>query len=552
MRIGKRQFFYVSGAFLLLCLVSAYRQISLRLFPGDVLRPYIVFAVYLFLLAGWMWSIVQRVTQPNMRTYLLAEAGIILLWMTVRFIQDAFLISNILLMRASGYLIVIPAVTVPLTSLYAAFGVGRAESYRLPRRWLWLWIPAALLILMAVTDHWHHLFFAVIPGEAQPNLYFHPYIGLWLVYAWAFTMMALRIAILYRRNRALRHKPLFYQLIPFVGPILLALYCLPYSLSAFLVSHELIELSAGLAFIEVTAWEAIVFAGLVPINFQYEEVFDRSTVAMQILDQEGQPLARSSSAPALSAKEFSLLRAHGSLVTANGAEMQLHPIDDRYLIWQRDVSELRSVIDQLHHSTQELSQESALLGQELKIQSEQTAIQEQNRIYDQLTQEVGSQLTLIQKLLQKKDTTTDLETLFRRICLLGTYVKRRCNLRLIEQTNGTIPPEDLDISFRDMADCLAEMGIVSEVIRHSGAPLCSDLSLLVFDLFEFLLEYERFTPLAIRVVLDEPDTVRITVSSAADRTPCQELHRLCGPDTELDCQTIPSGYRVTLHWKEAV
>lgn len=552
MRIGKRQFFYVSGAFLLLCLVSAYRQISLRLFPGDALRPYLVYAVYFFLLAGWMRSIARRVTQPNMRTYLLAEAEIILLWMTVRFIQDAFLVSNILRMRASGYLIVIPAVIVPLTSLYATFGVGRAERYRLPRRWLWLWVPAALLILMAMTDPWHHLFFAVIPGEPQPNLYFHPYIGLWLVYIWAFTMMALRIAILYRRNRALRHKPLFYQLIPFVGPILLALYCLPYSLSAFLVSYELIELSAGLAFIEVASWEAVMFAGLVPINSQYEEVFDRSTIAMQILDQEGQPLARSSSAPALSAEKFSLLRMHGSLVTATGAEMQLHPIDDRYLIWQRDVSELRSVIDQLHHSTQELSQESALLGQELKIQSKQTAIQEQNRIYDQLTQEVGSQLALIQKLLQKKNTTTDLETLFRRICLLGTYVKRRCNLRLIEQTNGTIPPEDLEISFRDMADCLAEMGIVSEVIRRSGAPLCSDLSLLVFDLFEFLLEYERFTPRAIRVVLDEPDTAWITVSSAADRTPCQELHRLCGPDTELDCQTIPSGYRVTLHWKEAV
>ncbi|MGI6028492.1 MAG: hypothetical protein ACOX81_03655 [Candidatus Heteroscillospira sp.] len=498
MQADKRQSFYISGAFLLLCLVSAYRQISLRLFPGDVLRPYLVYGVYVFLLAGWMRSIAQRVTQPNMRMYLLAEAGIILLWMTVRFIQDTFLFSNILLMRASGYLIVIPAVTVPLTSLYATFGVGRAESYRLPRRWLWLWFPAALLILMAMTDYRHHLFFAVVPGEEQPNLYFHPYIGLWLVYAWAFTMMALRIAILYR------HKPLLYQLIPFAGPILLALYCLPYSLSAFLVSYELIELSAGLSFIEAAFWEAVMFTGLVPVNTQYEEVFDRSTIAMQIVDQEGQPLARSGSAPVLSEKTFHLLRDQGSLVSASGVEMRLHPIDDSYLIWQKDVSELWSVIDQLHHSSQELSQESVLLGQELKMKSEQAAIQEQNRIYDQLTREVGPQLELIQKLLQKKDTASNLEPLFRRICLLGTYVKRRCNLRLIEQTNGTIPPEDLDISFRDMTDCLAEMGIVSEVIRHSGAPLCFDLSLLVFDLFEFLLEYERFAPAPFRLFWTGP------------------------------------------------
>ena len=40
-------------AFLLLCAVSAYRQVSRHLFPGDYARPVVVYAVYVLLLAGW-------------------------------------------------------------------------------------------------------------------------------------------------------------------------------------------------------------------------------------------------------------------------------------------------------------------------------------------------------------------------------------------------------------------------------------------------------------------------------------------------------------------
>ena len=90
------------AAFLLLFLVSLYRQVSLRYLPDDPFRTYILYACYLFLIGGWAISICVRVTQKSMRTFLMLEAAVMLAGLTVRFLQDTFWIENILLMRVSG------------------------------------------------------------------------------------------------------------------------------------------------------------------------------------------------------------------------------------------------------------------------------------------------------------------------------------------------------------------------------------------------------------------------------------------------------------------
>jgi transposase-like protein len=142
------------------------------------------------------------------------------------------------------------------------------------------------------------------------------------------------------------------------------------------------------------------------------------------------------------------------------------------LIWQQDVSQLRSVIRQLQKTAAELEEEGALLSQELKLRSEEAAVTEQNRIYNQLTAEVGPQLSLLRQLLQKRDAAPDREALFEKICLLGTYVKRRCSLRLIEQSDGTVACEDLGAEFSGAngAPCRDGRGCEARLER-SAAPV---------------------------------------------------------------------------------
>src|SRR5699024_10909113 len=93
---------------------------------------------------------------------------------------------------------------------------------------------------------------------------------------------------------------LYRKLIPFYEPILLLLFSIPYAATAYVVRFELVEYSAGLIFILVLCWQLYILTGLIPVNTQYEEVFRRSTVAMQILSPSGETIAASENAAEIS------------------------------------------------------------------------------------------------------------------------------------------------------------------------------------------------------------------------------------------------------------
>ena len=124
----KKSVIRLFAAAALLLAVSAYRQLSMQHWPEDSLRPYLVWAVYMLLLFGWQYTISTKITQKTMRTHLTAQNIISILYLTVRFVQDAFLYVNIPWMRFTGYFINIAAVFIPLFGLYGAFYLGRSED----------------------------------------------------------------------------------------------------------------------------------------------------------------------------------------------------------------------------------------------------------------------------------------------------------------------------------------------------------------------------------------------------------------------------------------
>jgi len=535
----------VLGALALLAAVSLYRQLSLRFLPDDPVRPFAVFAVYLALLLFWGTSIRRRFTQRNTRLFLLGEVSVMLFWAAIRFVQEAAVPRNIALVRFLGYFILIPAVAVPLLGLYAAFGLGRGDEYRFSRRWYLLLPPAGALIALALTDELHHLLYRVVPGEPQPNLYFHPAWGIFIIYGWGLALIAGRTVVIYRRNRPVKDKSFLQRLAPFLEPLALLAFCAPYTASSFWVRREFVEFSAGVFFIEASSWELFIWLGLIPVNTQYKTVFDLSTVGMQIVTGDGRPLVRSRTAPELTPEVFAALLEKGVAAGENGQELRAYRLSSGCLVWQRDVSALRGVIRQLRKSAAELEQETGLLAQELKLRSEEAAVAEQNRIYDSLTAEVGPQLSLLRQLLAKRDAVPDREALFSRICLVGGYVKRRCNLRLIEQSDGAISGEDLALSLLDMTALLRDMGVDAELERRAGGPPSAAFALLSLDMLEFLLEYERFAPVSLRAVLDG-GAFTVGVRSRIGAAPAAALERMSRDGCRVSCETAEGGYRAIL------
>ncbi len=414
------------AAAVLLFAVSAYRQLSMRYWPEDFLQPYLVWAVYMLLLFGWQHTITTKIMQKSMRSHLTAQNIVSILYLTVRFVQDAFLYTDIPWMRFTGYFINIAAVFIPLFGLYSAFYLGKAEDYRISKKWYLLLIPACFLSVMALTNDLHHFFYYIVPNEPQPNLYFHPYIGTYMIHIWALSIIAYQVYVIYQRNGTAKSDPFYRKLAPFYEPILLFLFSIPYAATAYVVRFELVEYSAGLIFIIVLCWQLYILTGLIPVNTQYGEVFRRSTVAMQTLSPSGETIATSENAADITPVILESLKQNQHFSVTEDVIMHLHQIPGGYMVWQTDLSQINQALRELQRLNAELEEEQDLLAQEIRVQSDEASIQACNGIYDSLSSEVAGQLTLLTKLLSKESLSSDD---WNHICLIGTYIKRFCNLR---------------------------------------------------------------------------------------------------------------------------
>ena len=509
-----------AAALVLLCGVSLYRQLSLRLWPADPVRPAVVCAVYLLLLLGWLWSIRLRFTQGSLRRFLYGEIAVMAFWAAVRFLQDAWLVRRSLrLTRVSGYWIALPVLFIPLLGLFAAFGLGKGEDYRIRRGWYLLFLPAGLLFLLMVTNERHHLIFRV---SAADDLHFHPGEGLWLVLLFPVALEVARVAVLCRTGRDLsRRTRSLRRYLPLAMALLMPLYSAPYIAASFVVAWEPVELSAGLFFLEAMVWESSVAAGLIPVNTRYEEVFRRSAAAMRIVAEDGALLARSGG------------------TARPGAVTELHrfPIRGGVLLWEKDVSQLRAAIEALRQTGEALSQEGDLLREELRARSEEAKTQAQNRIYDQLTREVGPQLALMSRLLE-----ADLpdRVRFARLCLVGTYVKRRCSLRLTGWQTGAVPGEDVAQSLADLVRCMERLGTEAG-LTWDRRPLPLEGALLTLDTLEGLAEAGDFALTRVEVRREADGAVSLALwpdpgGPAAGERDGWSLRR----------EALPGGCRLTL------
>lgn len=536
--MGKRKKSVVRlfAATALLFAVSAYRQLSMRYLPEDALRSYLAWVVYMLLLFGWQYTISTKITQKTMRSHLTAQNIVSILYLTVRFVQDAFLYVNIPWMRFTGYFINIAAIFIPLFGLYVAFYLGKADDYRISEKWYLLLIPACLLSVLALTNDLHHFFYYIMPEESQPNLYFHPYIGTYIVYIWGLSIISYQVYVIYRRNGTTKSDSLYRKLIPFYEPILLLLFSIPYATTAYVVRFELVEYSAGLIFILVLCWQIYILVGLIPVNTQYEEVFRRSTVAMQILSPNDERIAVSENAAEITPAILEALKQNQHFSATEDITMHLHQIPGGYMVWQTDLSQINQALRELQSLNAELEEKRDLLAQEIRIQSDETSIQARNDIYDSLSSDVAEQLTLLTELLSESISTDD----WNRICLIGTYIKRFCNLRLTYQEQQTIPMGDLAISLQDIAKCMKNLGIRTSLDFCPTSNLEPELILLIMKALEALLEEVDFRLASMTIQISDTACFEIT------GTDHEFVSRSLEGGYSLQTEKIQAGYRLLL------
>lgn len=507
------------AAFALLFAVSLYRQLSLRFLPGDPLRTWILYAGYVVLLVSWAISIKSRITTGSVRAFLLADAAVMLFGLTTRFIQDTWWQENTALMRVSG--LFVEATILPMLTMgfFASLGTGKADTYRINARWYLVLIPVGVMTVLNMLDEHLHFMFYIIPEEPQPNLAFHPSTGTFLMFGMAIAIMIVRVLIISRRNRSFTRSRIQRALIALFEPILALLFSFSYfavsmQLIPALNGIEIIELYAKIYYVEVLTWEFYILIGLVPVNVEYQAIFEHADIGMQLIGNDGTRI-RSESAAEVTPKQLAELEKQESVTPEPGFELHAYRLRDSLFLWNKDVSQLQDTIDQLQESAEALEQEGRLLEEEWKTKEQEAQLAARNQIYDALTQEMDRPLRLIRETAEQADGGTDERETLRRLVLLGTYVKRRCNLRLIQKNapDGMISADDLRISLRDMTDAMNETGIVTRLEWVTDRAYSPEFAIRVVDTLENLLERTVFCPESASLRAED-EQVRISVNAA--------------------------------------
>ena len=168
--------------------------------------------------------------------------------------------------------------------------------------------------------------------------------------------------------------------------------------------------------------ESAIQSGLLPSNTRYQEVFDSTTVPVQIVDRDYQP--HYVSGGALPVSEEQMRASSVGTVDLGDSLLNSAPIRAGRVVWQDDISRLNDLRTRLQDTLDQLGEENTLLQAELELKENRAKAEEQNRLYDRIASEVEPQLIKAERLLLRiEEKPENNRSLIAKVCVLGSYIK---------------------------------------------------------------------------------------------------------------------------------
>ena len=403
-----------------------------------------------------------------------------LIWLNVRFIKWDFLHFTDPLGRYIWYAFYIPMLLIPLLGVFIIQCVDKPENYVLPKKMKLLYIPLVLLLVLVFTNDLHELVFVFPNGITNYNFDYGYNFGFYIVCAWFVILGFYFVIMLLLKNRTPGRRS--FKKMPIVIMIVAVVFWFFYK--KIMTSVDLVAIDCLL----ITALlESAIQSGLIRSNTGYHELFEISTVAAQIVDEDYQVCYLSSCADDF--PEDIMRRAEQKPVDKGNTVLNSKKISGGRILWQNDLTQIKQLLAQLTETQEQLNENNVLLKAELELKENKVRLDEKNRLYDRIASEVYSQLEKAEKLLKLAEENPEKtrETLLQ-ICVLSAYIKRRSNLLLLNEENSTIQSKELEYCFRESLKNIELNNVMISFDSICNDMLSVEFAVLAYDLFENIVE----------------------------------------------------------------
>ena len=439
------------------------------------------YAIHVCLLIAWCVSLNRRLQNRQVRCLLILVGILMAFWLTVRTIKFEFIADPTHpIVRYLWYCYYIPMVLIPMIGVFVVKYLDKLADYTHPKQMNLLLIPAFLLLGIVFTNDLHRLVFDFPQGiELFDSKYTYGFVY-YILMAWFILGGLYFVVMLLKKSRVpgskkMQRLPLFIMLGAIVFWVLYTLKLIK------------CDLTAMDCLIITCLLESAIQSGIIPSNTNHRELFDITTVPVQIVDADYQPHYVSGAALPLS--EADLKKTEAGAVHMDNTLLRSTPITAGRVVWQDDITVQNTLRQQLQDIREQMSEENTLLQAEVELTEHKAKVDEQNRLYDRIAQEVAPQLIRAEELMQRVSAEPEkARELMAKICVLGCYIKRRGNLLLLGEENKQIPAAELEHCIRESLDNLRLGGVFTLLDSHCDGTLPVADVVAIYDFYENVAE----------------------------------------------------------------
>ena len=527
----KKSLLYALGVLTLIAFAMWLRYASRHIFHSPAVS-HLRSGIYVFLFSAWCYSLWIRIVQTQVRRYLLAISALMVLWILLRSIK--FSIENTDAERWLWYFYYFPMLFIPMLSVFVSRSLGKGEDFRLPRWTKLLYVPTLLLLLLVLTNDLHQQVFSFPSGVLSDRAYRYES-GYFFVLAWealcagfAFLSMVKNCRI--PRSRRIRWLPLV--------PLALSLaYAYAYVKKVHWVWVLAGDMTVSQCLIFASILECCIQCGLIQSNLGYDELFEATSLPVQITDpafcSQYVSAAMQGALPQSELRQMQQDTVH----LGDDTLLKRHKLRRGWVFWKEDISALNQIRKELELTRDELRDTGDVLAAENAQRARWLKLTEENRLYDMMEAQTARQIAMLRDLLAELQKTEDLgraKHLLGQVIIIGTYIKRRSNLIFAGVQRGAISVQELRLCLNESSENISVYGADCKAIVRGDGQLTVEQATQVYDLFEAVVETELESLRALLISIEVGRWVEVALCVSAAEPLCGLRTQFPGLEWEQD------------------
>lgn len=484
MKRNTRQLYLMIFVFAII--IAAYSCRLLAWFNiGGNYPSYVRAALYLLLFVLWGYSLDQRIIQKPVLHCLRLMDVLMLIWLTLRTLKYE-VVTDMTVARYLWYLYYLPIIFIPLLGVYIAIFWGKSENYQLSKKsWLLSLIPAALF-LAVITNDLHQQVFVFesgIPGVPDNKVFFHRLVY-FVILVWVVGCVCFSIVQLLKKTRlpSIGKR----RMMPFVLSCVMLLYGVLYLLGFQVVRDVFGDMNVMFCLFYAAIYESCIHCRMIQSNTGYVELYEATTLASCIADQNGHILLHSRTA----GENMVCPQEGESIVCPDGMRISAAPIKDGFVIWGDNVQHLTELRARLDENKRKKENNKKKLKDAYLVQKQLYELTEKNHIYDELEEKHKKQTERIKELLEqcRNAKPPKMREHMKEILLLGTYIKRSANLYFLSQEYEKLPQQELRLTIDELVRAMNSCEVECGVVYLTTKPIASKEVERLFELLKTITE----------------------------------------------------------------